>query len=461
MRFHLLGLILMASVAAPAVAQRSETVEQRVNRLESQLRAVQRRVFPNGNVEPEIGEQPAAGPGGNLSGDAIASLAARVDALEGQLRSLTGQVEENGFRSRQLEQQIGRSATTSRPARSAGAPAAPPETRPEPARPSPSPRRRWTRTASGAPPAGSNDGAEEAYNAGFRLWDARRYEEAQNTLEAAAVRYPNSRWTSWMRNLQGRAYLDDNKPATAARILLANYQDNPEGERAADSLLYLGQALTRLNRRPEACRVLDELARVYPNMRSAILSEAPRRPPRRPAALISAGASLARARRSPVRRGRGRCIALPRRAPPDRRQPRVAVADSVRGRPRPAGSVAIAVAFRRWDSGRARRGSPLPPLSPSLCSRCFGAVASGSLGSNPRSLRYARARVRRDRLGAAVGVGGLHRAAAFAADRAASARAAPRPRRPAPGTSGGLTGAAPASSVSGCEQRRPRPPGSP
>ena len=78
-----------------------------------------------------------------------------------------------------------------------------------------------------------------------------------------------------MRNLQGRAYLDDNKPATAARILLANYQDNPRGERAADSLYYLGLALTRLNRRTEACRVYDELALVYPNMRDFVRTRLP------------------------------------------------------------------------------------------------------------------------------------------------------------------------------------------
>ena len=78
-----------------------------------------------------------------------------------------------------------------------------------------------------------------------------------------------------MRNLQGRAYLDDNKPATAARIFLANYQDNPRGERAADSLYYLGQALTRLNRRTEACRVYDELAQVYPNMRDFVRQRLP------------------------------------------------------------------------------------------------------------------------------------------------------------------------------------------
>ena len=95
-----------------------------MSRLEPQLRAVQRRVFPDGNVEPEIGEQPAAGPGGNLSGDAIASLAARVDALEAQLRTLTGQVEENGFRTRQLEQQIAPAAH--RPRRAARARPEPP-----------------------------------------------------------------------------------------------------------------------------------------------------------------------------------------------------------------------------------------------------------------------------------------------------------------------------------------------
>lgn len=269
MRFRLLCLVLMASAAAPLAAQRTESVEQRIGRLESQLRAVQRRVFPDGVVEPEIRDQPVAGPGGNLSGDAIASLAGRIDALEAQLRALTGQVEENGFRTRQLEQQVAqlRSDLAARPAPAEPPPAA----RPEPAATEPGPRPATQRPA----PATSNDGAEEAYNAGFRLWDARRYEEAQAALEAAAVRYPSSRWTSWMRNLQGRAYLDDNKPATAARILLANYQDNPDGERAADSLLYLGIALTRLNRRTEACRVLDELARVYPNMRSAVREQLP------------------------------------------------------------------------------------------------------------------------------------------------------------------------------------------
>jgi len=280
MRFHLLGLVLMAGVAMPASAQRTAPLDQRVTRIEQELRAVQRRVFPNGNaqfVEPEIGATSGPGPAGNVSGDALANLSARVDAIEAQLRTLTGQIEESSHRSVALEEQIarlraelsGRIERLEAPVRPAAAeppPVAP--TRPRPAEPaSPPPAER---PASTAP-----DDAEGAYNAGFRLWNERHYAEAQAALEAAATRFPNSRWTSWMRNLQGRAYLDDNKPATAARILLANYQDNPRGERAPDSLYYLGQALTRLNRRPEACRVYDELVTVYQNMRDEIRRRLP------------------------------------------------------------------------------------------------------------------------------------------------------------------------------------------
>jgi TolA-binding protein len=279
MRFHLLGLLLLAGLAVPAPAQRAEPVERRVDRLEQELRAVQRRVFPNGRaqfVEPEIGaprDIPQAA--GQPSGDALASLAARADAMEAQLRTLTGQVEEQGFRTRQLEEQVARLRTDlqgrldrlEQPAREPAAPARPPSSA-APAAPS------QTETST-APARTAADAAEEAYNVGFRLWDAHQYAQAQQALAAAAARYPNSRWTSWIRNLQGRAYLDDGKPATAARILLANYQDNPRGDRAADSLYYLGQALNRLNRRAEACRVYDELAQVYPDMRDVLRQRLP------------------------------------------------------------------------------------------------------------------------------------------------------------------------------------------
>lgn len=281
MRFSLIAAILLAGVATPALAQRTESVEQRVNRLEQELRAVQRRVFPGGRaqfVEPEIRPQTTVPTETAPSSTALSNLTARVDALEAQLRTLTNQVEEQGFRTRQVEQQLNQLRTDLQ-ARLDRLEPARPATTPEPAAENPPAQTTEAPTespAETAPPAeAAPQSAEQAYNEGYRLWNAHRYAEAAQALEAAATRYPDTRWTSWMRNLQGRALLDDNKPATAARVFLANYQGNQHGERAADSLFYLGESLTRLNRRPEACRVYDELAQVYPNMRAFIRDRLP------------------------------------------------------------------------------------------------------------------------------------------------------------------------------------------
>jgi TolA-binding protein len=277
MRSHLLGLILMAGVAAPAIAQQPSSIDRRVAKLEQELRAVQRRVFPGGNVEPEITTgTPAGTPAGLPATGAVADLNARVDALEAQLATLTGQAEANENRVRQveaamtrlrdtLEQRLAALERADAPPAAATAIVTPPI---PPARTRPVPASTPT-TAS----ASRTEDAEEAYNAGFRLWEQKRYAEAQQALEAMARKYPQHRLASWAKNLAGRAYLDEGKPATAARAFLANYQDNPRGERAADSLFFLGQALFKLNKAADACKAYDELQDVYGQTMRAYLKE--------------------------------------------------------------------------------------------------------------------------------------------------------------------------------------------
>ena len=53
------------------------------------------------------------------------------------------------------------------------------------------------------------------------------------------------------------------QPRAAAEALLANYRGNPKGERAADSLFYLGQALVALRQPQQACKAYAELEEVY------------------------------------------------------------------------------------------------------------------------------------------------------------------------------------------------------
>lgn len=285
MRFHLVAMLLMAGVAVPAQAQRNETPERRIERLEQQLRAVQRRVFPNGaEIAPEIDpRQPAGTQAGVPASSAVADLTARVDSLEAQLRELTGQIEQNGNRLRQAEEALNRlrDSTGARldVLERSGAPAAEP-VRPATSsaqKPKPAPAdAEEEEDADPAPAATGDAAAEAAYNAGFRLWESKRYTEAQKALEAAAKRYPKSKWASWANNLAGRAYLDAGKPATAAKTFLANYQANPRGERAADSLYFLGQALVSLDKPADACKAYDELQDVYgASMRDWIKSRLP------------------------------------------------------------------------------------------------------------------------------------------------------------------------------------------
>jgi TolA-binding protein len=279
MRRLSLLILLLAGTAMPAAAQ-TDRAERRIQRLEAEMRAVQRKVFPGGpqaSVAPEIGPAAApAGPGPGLpAGTAVADLTARIDALEGALARLTGQAEENGNRLRLLEANLGSLETRMNAA--AAAPQVVAQAAPGgqsaaqtggPVTPTPE---------AASVTAQVDEDPEAAYLVGFKLWEQKRFADAQKSLEAMAKRYPDHPKASWARNLAGRALLDDGKPAAAAKALFANYEADPKGERAADSLFYLGEALTRLKKNSEACQVYSELQGAFGTaLRDQIKRDLPR-----------------------------------------------------------------------------------------------------------------------------------------------------------------------------------------
>ncbi|MDZ7283560.1 hypothetical protein N4G62_16135 [Sphingomonas sanguinis] len=287
--------LLLAGVAAvmilPTAATAQSNVEGRVGKLESEMRAVQRKVFPNGAggyVQPEItAPQTQAQAPGVPASSALSDLTSRVTSLEEQMAGLTGQIEQNGYRTRQLQDQFDayKRATEARlkALESGPAPIAPagqsapldtsaaPATTTGSARPTKTPAAPSVvtgDTATATPAAAvdkpsTGDAAEDAYLYGYRLWQAKRYPEAEAALKKMVADYPKSRRASFAQNLLGRTYLDSGKPSLASMAFYENYKKFPDGERAPDSLLYLGQALTKLNKPADACKVYDELSDVY------------------------------------------------------------------------------------------------------------------------------------------------------------------------------------------------------
>jgi TolA-binding protein len=127
-------------------------------------------------------------------------------------------------------------------------------------------------SAASSPPAapaattaetGTSDPGEDSYSEGFRLWRDGRYDQAITSLRAFLSGFPTHRRASFARNLIGRALLDKGEPRPAAEALLANYRADPKGERAPDSLYYLGQALLALKQPAQACKAYAELEDVY------------------------------------------------------------------------------------------------------------------------------------------------------------------------------------------------------
>lgn len=260
---------LLAVASGPALAQQAPpTPEQRIQRLERQIEQMQRRVFPRGRPAETAGfaDDPAA------TQSSVIAVSDRLASLERQLAEILRLTEENANRLRSIEAEAGRANTEQNrrlSALEAAAAAAPVVPAPVTGEPPTTPPAGTTRPSATLVPAPNgtavpaSDPGEEAYSEGFRLWQAGKHDEAITSLRAFVSAFPRHRRVSWANNLAGRAMLDKGEPRAAAEALLANYRSNPRGERAADSLFYLGQALMKLGQPTQACNAYAELESVY------------------------------------------------------------------------------------------------------------------------------------------------------------------------------------------------------
>ncbi|WP_338445385.1 tetratricopeptide repeat protein [Pelagerythrobacter marensis] len=296
----ILGVLAIVTVGAgtgPALAQ-DGSAEARLRKLEAEVRALQRTVFPGPEgrfFQPEIsgasqsranaGQTPPAMP----STTAVTDILARLDALEAQIQSLTAQTESNANALGQLETRLAALEVTGGAAAGQGGgstaaqdnlsamtggastPAA--ATPPPPPPPAAGPTAARLAAVQEIAKPQTDDPGDDEYSYGFRLWDAGFYPEAQQQLALFVEKYPDHWRTTYGRNLLGRAYLDAGKPEEAAPWFLRNYQADKQAARAPDSLLYLAEAMIAIKDTSRACIALAEFAETYPAIATGRLSD--------------------------------------------------------------------------------------------------------------------------------------------------------------------------------------------
>lgn len=306
LRPALLALVLALS-AAPVLAQTAgdaASADTRLRKLEAEISALQRTVFPGGDGKyftPLVQSgQAAPAAAGTPATTPVTDLLARMDAVEGQLARITAKQEEDGNKLAQLEAKIAALSASGAAAATAGdngavtngnlaamsggaaapkpavvTPAAvtptPAAVTPKPAAPAavaPKPAANPTAQRLAAVKAvekpATADAGDDEYSYGYRLWEKKFFPEAEQQLKLYLQKYPKHSRVSYARNLLGRAYLDEGNPREAASWFLQNYQASKKGDRAPDSLLYLAESMRQLKDTSRACVAIAQFLNDYP-----------------------------------------------------------------------------------------------------------------------------------------------------------------------------------------------------
>lgn len=293
LRQLVMGAVLFGGVGAAAMPAFAQDEEARIRKLEAEVRAMQRVVFPGGDgrfFTPEVTAGQPATPSQTIgpvtpSTTAVTDILARLDALETQIARLTARTEESDNTLRQFGVRLEtlETARTSGSVPPLNAPVdesdigdvAAPVSVPVTARPAPVTSQPVATVAAAPTPErlaavqaitkpATGDAGDDEYTYGFRLWDAGLFPEAQQQLRMFVDQYPNHLRTTFGRNLLGRAFLDNGQASQAAPWFLQNYNADKGSARAPDSLLYLAETMIAMDDDRRACIALAEFGETYP-----------------------------------------------------------------------------------------------------------------------------------------------------------------------------------------------------
>lgn len=319
---------------APVFAQSRDVAPliNTINRLERQLQALERAVYRGGARPAGTAAGATSAPAGSVPPAAVSQLQFKTSQLEEQMRGLTGQIEELGFKINQISARLDRlvadvdfrlrelegsngqtnavaNATAPAVRTPSGPPVAPrtaptvggvvvnPKGVPGSSRVFGTLTESQIKAAGIKPPsvdggAGASAGAQQAtasageasvlppgspkdrynYARGFLM--RRDFAGAEQALRAFVDTYPENDLAGNAQYWLGETFYVRNDFGTAARTFANGFQRYPDSGKAPDNLLKLGMSLAALDRTEDACITLKKLADEYPKSSASIKQRA-------------------------------------------------------------------------------------------------------------------------------------------------------------------------------------------
>jgi len=335
-RFVLAAAALAWLLPTAAIAQDADALSQRLDRLERDIQTLSKMVVrgPDSVAPREI---QSVASGGDLPQNAVARIGVRLDALENDLRSVTGRLEEMTYNLDQLTQRLDRLVADvdfrlsgiegrNRPGgQTAGQPPAQglsgadqggagmpadvqligkpsgtlgtvdadllKQNKVAPAsgqkvaggaaasgvQQAPAQQAAVSASAPAQPavtlPAGS---AEEQYNFAFGLLRKHQFDAAEVAFKEFLAKHKDGALSSNARYWLGETHYARAEYVKAAEVFLQGFEKDPKGGKAPDSLLKLAMSLGQLGQNKEACGAITKLFNDYPNASSSLKRTATR-----------------------------------------------------------------------------------------------------------------------------------------------------------------------------------------
>ena len=291
------ALTLGALLSLPVVAQDTQGMVDRLNRLERDLNTLQAQVYRGGGGKPSSGGSGDS----SLNGNAYSVLDNRISELEERLRDATGEMEKNQnllsqlqskldrmqqdseFRFKQIEDKQNAAGAPPAGGPPPGADVAPTGNQQGPGSPPGFLGHPADKGAAAAPPPPAAGGAgllpvgktaAEQYDYARGLLQNSDYDGASGAFKAFVQQHPQdplagsaAYWLGQIAYVQG--HYDQ-----AAVIFLDTYQKYPKSAHVAESLLKVGLSMGQLGKKKEACAALHRFQTEFPDASDSLKKQA-------------------------------------------------------------------------------------------------------------------------------------------------------------------------------------------